>query len=100
MNARNDDGKFDFDFCTIVEIAIGMKPAISIEADCDCRGDFRLGLEVDCAFNECAFGSAICGSVGINFYLVVLRWVWSKQVSVLTSMKIISRKHVFRVVSI
>jgi len=67
MNSGGDGGFDDFDFCTIVEVAIGMTPTFGIEADCDCRGDFGSGLEVDCAFNECALGSEICGSVGLNF---------------------------------
>jgi hypothetical protein len=67
MNAGGDGGFGEFDFCTIVEVAIGMTPTFGIEADCDCRGDFGSGLEVDCAFNECALGSEICGSVGLNF---------------------------------
>ena len=67
MTSGGDEGFDDFDFCTIVEVAIGMTPTFGIEADCDCRGDFGSGLEVDCAFNECALGSEICGSVGLNF---------------------------------
>jgi hypothetical protein len=72
MHAGGDGGFGGFDFCTIVKVAIGMTPTFGMEADCDCHGDFGSGLEVDCAFNECAVGSEICGSVGLNFTLVVL----------------------------
>lgn len=70
MDSRGDglDGLLDnFDFCTIVEVAIGMAPTFGVEANCDCRGDFETGLEVGCNFNECALGSEVCGAVDLNF---------------------------------
>jgi len=66
----NGDAGFDLDVCAIVEMAIGMGSSFGIDASCECDGDFdntTTGMAIGCSFEECAPGTDICGTVGLDF---------------------------------
>ena len=44
----------EVDLCSILELALGMSPQFGLRANCNCRGDFQSGLELDCSFPHCA----------------------------------------------
>jgi hypothetical protein len=63
-------GEQDFDefsICPILERAIGMGKAFGIQADCGCEGSITDGMDISCAFTDCADNADVCGSVGLNF---------------------------------
>ena len=65
------NGGLDLDVCTIVEAAIGMGAGFGVEANCECKGNFDTGFEIDCKFDACnappSGGSDVCGTVDLAF---------------------------------